>query len=165
MSSPSQPNRNPSDFRPCAGLMIVNTAGHVFVGKRIDTKEGDWWQMPQGGIDKGEDLHEAAFRELHEETGITREKVEIIATTQEELFYELPQELHGKLWGGKYIGQRQSWLLLRFSGEDADIDLAAHDPAEFNAFRWIEPDQLPELIIPFKRPVYEQVLAEFRPLI
>ncbi|WP_230281839.1 RNA pyrophosphohydrolase [Croceicoccus sp. Ery15] len=165
MTSAPETSRDPARFRPCAGLMIVNGLGRVFVGKRIDTKEGDWWQMPQGGIDKGEDLHEAAFRELHEETGITREKVEIVATTREELFYELPSHLHGKLWGGKYIGQRQSWFLLRFSGEDADIDLAAHDPAEFSEFRWIEPELLPQLIIPFKQPVYEQVLAEFRDLI
>lgn len=156
---------DPARYRPCAGLMIVNAMRRVFVGKRIDTKEGDWWQMPQGGIDPGEDLHEAAFRELHEETGITREKVDILATTAGELYYDLPSTLKGKLWKGKYVGQRQRWFLLRFTGSDTDIDLAAHDPAEFNDFRWIEPEQLPGLIIPFKRAVYEEVLAEFRPLI
>ncbi|RVQ69460.1 RNA pyrophosphohydrolase [Croceicoccus ponticola] len=154
---------DPALYRPCAGLMIVNEASRVFVGKRIDTKEGDWWQMPQGGVDPGEDWDEAAFRELHEETGIRRDKVEIVARTQDELFYELPAELKGKLWGGRYIGQRQSWFLMRFSGTDADIDLNAHDPAEFNEYRWTEADLLPELIIPFKRPVYTRVLELFRP--
>ena len=155
--------RDAALYRPCAGLMIVNEASRVFVGKRIDTKEGDWWQMPQGGVDPGEDADEAAFRELHEETGIVRDKVEIIARTQEELFYDLPAELKGKLWGGRYIGQRQSWFLMRFTGEDADIDLNVHDPAEFNAYRWAEPETLPDLIIPFKRPIYTAVLDLFRP--
>lgn len=155
--------RDPALYRPCAGLMIVNDASRVFVGKRIDTKEGDWWQMPQGGVDPGENPDEAAFRELHEETGIARDKVEIVARTQEELFYDLPDPLQGKLWGGRYLGQRQSWFLLRFTGSDADIDLNVHDPAEFNAYRWAEPETLPDLIIPFKRPVYETVLELFRP--
>ena len=153
---------DPARFRPCAGLMIVNSDSRVFVGKRIDTKEGDWWQMPQGGVDEGEDWHAGAMRELHEETGITPDLVEVVATTREELYYELPPELHGKLWSGKYIGQRQRWYLLRFSGQDEDLDLAAHDPAEFSEFRWVDPETLPDLIIPFKRPVYEAVLKEFR---
>ncbi|GGD44106.1 RNA pyrophosphohydrolase [Croceicoccus pelagius] len=154
---------DPALYRPCAGLMIVNEQSRVFVGKRIDTKEGDWWQMPQGGVDPGEDLVEAAYRELHEETGIARDKAEIIARTEEELFYDLPDELKGKLWKGKYIGQRQSWFLMRFTGTESDIDLAVHDPAEFNDYRWTEPDLLPELIIPFKRDVYARVLELFRP--
>ncbi|WP_066553849.1 RNA pyrophosphohydrolase [Croceicoccus bisphenolivorans] len=155
--------RDPALYRPCAGLMIVNEASRVFVGKRIDTKEGDWWQMPQGGVDPGENADEAAFRELYEETGIARDKVEVIARTEEELFYDLPEELKGKLWGGRYIGQRQNWYLMRFSGSDADIDLNAHDPAEFNEYRWTEAELLPDLIIPFKRPVYSAVLEIFRP--
>ena len=154
---------DPALYRPCAGLMIVNSLSRVFVGKRIDTKEGDWWQMPQGGIDPGEDPVEGAFRELYEETGIARDKAEIVARTEEELFYDLPDELQGKLWGGKYIGQRQSWFLMRFTGEDGDIDLNAHDPAEFHDYRWTEPELLPSLIIPFKRAVYEEVLGLFRP--
>lgn len=152
-------------YRPCVGVMLVNAHGRVFVGKRIDSKEGDAWQMPQGGIDDGEDLHAAAMRELHEETGVTPGLVTVIAESREEHFYDLPGELIGKLWGGKYRGQRQKWLLLRFTGEDAQIDLNAHDPAEFLAWKWVDPEQLPDLIVPFKRRVYRQVLEEFRALI
>ncbi|WP_225206351.1 RNA pyrophosphohydrolase [Novosphingobium huizhouense] len=152
-------------YRPCVGVMLVNAQGRVFVGQRIDSKEGDAWQMPQGGIDVSEDLHAAAMRELHEETGVTPDLVTVIAESREEHFYDLPGELMGKLWGGKYRGQRQKWLLLRFTGEDAQIDLDAHDPAEFLAWKWVEPELLPDLIVPFKRRVYRQVLEEFRALI
>lgn len=152
-------------YRPCVGLMIVNPQGRVFVGKRIDNKEGDAWQMPQGGIDEGEELVPAAMRELHEETGLTPEHVTVLAQSREEHFYDLPAELLGKLWGGKYRGQRQAWLLLRFTGQDDDVVLDAHDPAEFCEWKWVEPDQLPDLIVPFKRRVYRQVVEEFRALI
>ena len=152
-------------YRPCVGVMLVNAHGRVFVGKRIDNKEGDAWQMPQGGIDDGEDLHPAAFRELHEETGVTPDLVTVIAESREEHFYDLPGELLGKLWGGRFRGQRQKWLLLRFTGEDAQIDLNAHEPAEFLDWKWVDPDLLPDLIVPFKRRVYRQVLDEFRALI
>jgi len=152
-------------YRPCVGVMLVNRHGHAFVGKRIDNREGDFWQMPQGGIDDGEDLRTAALRELHEETGVTESLVALIAQTREELLYDLPEELVGKLWKGKYRGQRQHWMLARFTGEDTDIRLDAHDPAEFCEWKWIEPDLLPELIVPFKRRVYHAVLEEFRALI
>lgn len=152
-------------YRPCVGVMLVNSAGRVFVGKRIDNKEMDAWQMPQGGIDDGEELHPAALRELSEETGVAAELVTIIAESREEHLYDLPDELIGKLWGGQYRGQRQKWLLLRFAGEDTDIRLDAHDPAEFSEWRWVEPEQLPDLIVPFKRRVYRQVVDEFRDLI
>jgi putative (di)nucleoside polyphosphate hydrolase len=152
-------------YRPCVGLMIVNPQGRVFVGKRIDNKEGDAWQMPQGGIDEGEDVVPAALRELHEETGLSPEHVTVLAQSREEHFYDLPPELVGKLWGGKYRGQRQAWLLLRFNGQDEDVVLDAHDPAEFCEWKWVEPDQLPDLIVPFKRRVYRQVVEEFRALI
>lgn len=152
-------------YRPCVGVMLVNATGHVFVGKRIDNKEGDAWQMPQGGIDDGEELHPAAMRELWEETGVTSGLVTVIAESREELFYDLPPELLGKLWGGKYRGQRQKWLLLRFTGDDTQINLDAHDPAEFLDWKWVEPELLPDLIVPFKRRVYRQVLDEFRPLL
>jgi len=152
-------------YRPCVGVMLVNRLGQAFVGKRIDNREGDFWQMPQGGIDDGEDLRTAALRELQEETGVSEDCVALIAQTREELLYDLPEELVGKLWKGKYRGQRQHWMLARFTGDDADIRLDAHNPPEFCEWKWIEPDLLPELIVPFKRRVYSAVLDEFRALI
>lgn len=152
-------------YRPCAGFMLVNSAGLVFVGQRIDPTAHGYWQMPQGGIDKGEDIRAAALRELEEETGIGAHLVEVIAPASRPIAYDLPPELLGKVWKGKYCGQTQHWFLGRFLGEDADVNLEAHDPPEFNAWRWIDPGLLPEVIVPFKRAVYEAVLAEFRDLI
>ena len=152
-------------YRPCVGLMLVNAEGRVFVGKRIDTTEGDSWQMPQGGIDKGADLRAAALRELQEETGLPETLVDVLAQSREELFYDLPDDLLGKLWRGKYRGQRQWWMLLRFTGTDADVKLDAHDPPEFNDWKWVAPEDLPDLIVPFKKRVYRQVIEEFRELI
>lgn len=141
--------------------MLVNSAGRVFVGQRIDNREGDRWQMPQGGVDPGEDLQAAMLRELHEETGAQGEQLEVVARLPQELFYDLPPELRGRLWGGRYVGQRQTWFLVRFTGSDADIDLQAHHDPEFCAFKWVEPDDLPELIVPFKRAVYQAVIEGF----
>ena len=152
-------------YRPCVGVMLVNAEGRAFVGKRIDNQEGDWWQMPQGGIDEDEDPRAAALRELEEETGISKSHVSIIAQSRDELLYDLPDELLGTLWKGRYRGQRQHWFLLRFLGEDSDIRLDAHQPPEFLAWKWIDPDLLPELIVPFKKRVYRAVLDEFRALI
>lgn len=152
-------------YRPCVGVMLVNAEGRAFVGKRIDNQEGDFWQMPQGGIDKGEDLRNAAMRELAEETGVPSKRVSLIAQTREELLYDLPDELMGKLWKGRYRGQRQHWFLARFSGADTDIRLDAHDPPEFCDWKWVEPELLPDLIVPFKRRVYRAVLEEFCDLI
>ena len=154
----------PLEYRPCVGTMLVNAEGRVFVGRRIDTKEGDWWQMPQGGVDPGEDLDAAMLRELGEETGVTANKASIISRMEEPLRYDLPEELIGKLWGGKYRGQEQTWYLVRFTGKDADIDLEAHDPPEFCDWKWVDPEQLPELIVPFKKRVYRAVLEAFREL-
>lgn len=148
-------------YRPCAGFMLLNTSGLVFVGERLDPSAHGYWQMPQGGIDPGEDVETAALRELEEETGINAALVEVIARTAAPLRYDLPPELVGRVWKGRYRGQEQHWLLGRFLGEDRQIDLNAHDHAEFSTYRWIEPALLPELIIPFKRPVYEALLAEF----
>jgi putative (di)nucleoside polyphosphate hydrolase len=152
-------------YRPCVGAMLVNGKGKVFVGKRIDNREGDAWQMPQGGMDDGEDVVTAGLRELAEETGVTANLATLIARSKEELLYDLPEELLGNLWGGKFRGQRQHWLLLRFTGEDHQIDLEAHDPPEFCEWKWVEPEHLPDLIVPFKRRVYRSVLEEFRELI
>ena len=152
-------------YRPCAGFMLVNADGLVFTGQRIDSRAHGTWQMPQGGIDPGEDEQAAALRELEEETGITPDKVDVIARASSPMKYDLPPELLGKVWKGKYRGQIQHWFLGRFLGEEADINLEAHDPPEFNAYRWLEPDQLPEMIVPFKRAVYASLVEEFRDLI
>lgn len=152
-------------YRPCAGFMLANRKGLVFVGQRIDSQHLGAWQMPQGGIDPGEDTAEAALRELAEETGIGAHLVDIIARTREPLRYDLPDELIGKLWGGKYRGQEQHWFLGRFKGNDEDVDLEAHDPPEFATWQWVEPQQLPDLIVPFKREVYRAVVREFAALI
>ena len=154
----------PTEYRACVGVMLVNADGKAFVGRRIDNKEGDWWQMPQGGIDPGEDVAAAAFRELAEETGITAEKIALIGKLEETIRYDLPEDLIGKLWGGLYRGQEQTWFLARFSGVDDDVNLQAHDPPEFCEFRWIDPELLPDLIIPFKKRVYRAVLEGFRAL-
>ncbi len=155
----------PTAYRPCVGIMLVNADGKVFVGRRIDTKEGDWWQMPQGGVDRGEDLELALWRELHEETGVTSAHATLIKRMADDIAYDLPDDLMGKLWGGKYRGQMQSWFMLRFIGSDADINLEAHDPAEFCDWKWVDPEVLPNLIIPFKKRVYRTVLEAFRELV
>ena len=152
-------------YRPCVGVMLVNAEGRAFVGKRIDNKEGDWWQMPQGGVDPGEDLADAALRELAEETGVNASQVSLIGRLDEPMRYDLPEDLIGKLWGGQYRGQEQVWFLARFSGSDADVNLDAHDPPEFCEYRWVDPEDLPELIVPFKKRVYRAVVEGFRALV
>ena len=152
-------------YRPCVGVMLVNAEGKAFVGRRIDNKEGDWWQMPQGGVDPGEDLALAALRELAEETGIGAEKVSLIDRLADTIRYDLPEELVGTLWDGRFRGQEQTWFLARFSGVEDDVNLEAHSTPEFCEFRWVDPELLPELIVPFKKRVYRAVLEGFRELI
>jgi putative (di)nucleoside polyphosphate hydrolase len=148
-------------YRRGVGVMLLNSQGKVFVGARIDNTD-EAWQMPQGGIDKGEhhDPWLTALRELEEETGIPPHLVERIADCHERLKYDLPEELRGKLWGGKWIGQDQDWYLARFLGRDSDINIATPDP-EFREWKWVDPQQLPELIVPFKRDLYRRLLSEF----
>ncbi len=146
-------------YRPCAGIMLMNRDGRLFVGQRFDSIL-EAWQMPQGGIDPGEEPYEAAVRELWEETGVTRELVELIAEAPEELRYDLPPELIGQVWKGKWRGQRQRWFLFRFLGQDHDVDIATAEP-EFRAWRWADPADLPEFIVPFKRALYARLLEIF----
>lgn len=166
----SEPKLRPTAYRPCVGVMLVNRDGKVFVAERLDSKHGTghtsgFWQMPQGGVDAGEDLEPAALRELAEETGVSGDKVTVLKQTAEPIRYDLPEELIGKLWKGRYRGQEQVWFLARFEGEDADIDLEAHDPPEFSQWKWLDPEELPNVIVPFKKHIYRAVLEEFRDLI
>lgn len=144
-------------YRACVGIALFNRDGRVFMGERIDTPGA--WQMPQGGIDDGEDAARAALRELAEEVGT--DKAEILEIAAEKLRYDLPPYLQGKLWNGKFRGQEQVWVAARFTGTDADINLNAHQPAEFQAWQWSRLQDIPDLIVPFKRATYEKVIELF----
>ena len=154
-------------YRPCVGLTVINPAGLVFIGRRsggpehID--ETHVWQMPQGGIDAGEDPWPAGLRELYEETNIR--SVERLGAIDDWLSYDIPREIVSQAWGGKYRGQTQKWFALRFTGDDSEINLAppGHKP-EFDQWRWVRMDEVIDAIVPFKKPVYEQVVKAFRHL-
>ena len=157
--SPEEIARLP--YRPCVGVMLVNAAGQVFVGQRRD-RDQDAWQMPQGGVDAGEDAREAALRELWEETGVTADNVSIEAETAGWLTYDLPHDLVPKIWKGRFRGQEQKWFLMRFHGADSDVNIETEHP-EFSEWCWLGADKLVDNIVPFKRAVYAAVLEEFAP--
>lgn len=148
-------------YRPCAGVMLLNRDVQVFVGQRLDSA-ADAWQMPQGGIDPGESPEDAAIRELEEETGIAPHLVDIVARSAGEHLYDLPPHLMGRMWGGRYRGQRQTWFLMRFNGFDEDVNIMTKHQ-EFREWRWVAPDRLESLIVPFKKELYRNVVAEFAP--
>ena len=147
-------------YRMGAGVVLINPDGLVFAGQRIDNP-GPAWQMPQGGIDKGETPREAALRELTEETGVSADLVEVMAETPDWITYELPPEILGKIWKGKYGGQKQKWFAMRFLGEDGAVDIATEHP-EFDSWQWMRAADLIDGIVPFKREIYVRVLADFR---
>lgn len=156
-------------YRPCVGMLVLNRDGLAFVGRRVDGPEhidlSHAWQMPQGGVDPGEDPWQAALRELYEETGIR--SVERLGEIRDWLNYDIPRALVGEAWSGKYRGQTQKWFALRFTGDDDEIDIATPPgpEPEFQAWRWEKLDKLPELVVPFKRAVYERVVQEFSDLV
>ena len=149
-------------YRPCVGLMLLNAEGMIFAGRRVDNPE-DAWQMPQGGIDKGEEPETAALRELGEETGLSPEHVALLRAHPQWLPYDLPRDLAAKLWKGRYRGQSQKWFALRLTAPDSAINIHTAHP-EFRDWKWMSPEELLEKIVIFKRPIYEQVLAEFADL-
>jgi putative (di)nucleoside polyphosphate hydrolase len=154
-------------YRPCVGVMLLNTQGLVWIGRRFEKQNDDgigkWWQMPQGGIDAGEDPAKAVMRELYEETAVTN--AHIIAESPSWYNYDLPENLIGKSWGGKYRGQKQKWFALKFTGLDSEINLQPPGhKQEFDVWRWARMDEMLDLIIPFKREVYVDVIAAFRHL-
>jgi len=166
------PDRERMPYRPCVGAMVLNAEGHVWAGRRIAATDSEMagtamlWQMPQGGIDKGEDALAAATRELYEETGIR--SVSLLAEAPEWINYDLPDELLGKALKGKFRGQTQKWFAFRFEGDESEIAIdpppGGHEP-EFDAWGWKPMAELPDLIVPFKRDVYVQVVAAFRHLV
>lgn len=160
MSGEGSASTTPHLYRPCVGIVLLNPEGLVFVGERIDTPGA--WQMPQGGIDEGETLEEALFRELREEIGT--DKAELLQIAPEPLRYDLPPALIKKLWNGLYRGQEQRWAALRFTGTDSDINIEYHEIPEFSAWEWVKPEDTLERIVPFKRDTYRQVFSVFSDL-
>lgn len=171
MTDISQTTYDSLPYRPCAGVMVLNRAGLVFVGRRKGGPEHvdatHVWQMPQGGIDEGEDPYAGALRELYEETSIR--SVEKLGEVADWLTYDIPIDIVGEAWKGRYRGQKQKWYALRFTGDDSEIDIAnpggGHHEPEFIDWRWVEMKALPDLVVPFKRDIYEQVVKTFSRLV
>lgn len=145
-------------YRPCVGITLFNKDGLVFVGERIDTPGA--WQMPQGGIDEGEELLAAAHRELKEEVGT--DQVELLKIADDKIRYDVPADVSVRHWAGEFRGQEQSWVAMRFMGEDSDICIDCHEPPEFNKWQWVKLEDTVDLIVPFKRDVYKKVISFFK---
>ena len=150
-------------YRENVGVMLTDGQGQVFVGQRLDSQVAAW-QMPQGGIDPDETPLAAALRELTEETGVAADLVTVLAETRGWVTYDLPHDLVPRIWKGRFRGQKQKWVLMRFNGQDDQINIDVEHP-EFSEWRWLPADELVANIVEFKRGVYEQVLAEFAPLL
>ena len=151
---------NPAKYRPNVGIMLINADKQVWVGARIDFASA-YWQMPQGGVDAGEDMTAAMWRELYEEIGVQQQDCKILAKTPDWIYYDVPADLGNTLWGGKYKGQKQVWYALKLTAPDTVINIATEEP-EFKAWKWIPAHTLVDTAVPFKRRVYQQVLDIFK---
>ena len=156
----SKNTKCPHLYRPCVGIMLYNSNGQVFTGKRLDYKSSAW-QMPQGGIEPGEDAQKAAIRELREETNISEQYIEFVHQIDEWLYYDIPKDMVSKFWNGRFRGQKQKWFLFKFIGCDADINISTKNP-EFSAWKWTSLERLEEEIVPFKKQTYKIVLGRFK---
>ena len=156
------PPKDPRLYRPNVGIALFHRDGPVLLGKRYGAEGPYQWQMPQGGVDRGETAQQAAFREMEEEVGVTANRVDLLEETEDWYYYEFPTELRAKMkQRGRYLGQRQKWFAFRFKGRDSDVRLDAHSP-EFSDWRWAALESAPDLVIPFKRPTYEEVARRFK---
>ncbi len=153
--------KNNELYRPCVGIMVVSQQGKIFTANRIDY-QGDYWQMPQGGMEEGEDVLTTAKRELKEETSM--ETITFIHQHMDWLYYDLPEELRSQLWQGKYIGQKQKWCCFAFTGDEAEINLQTEIP-EFSDWQWSNINDLPDMIVPFKKTLYQELINIFAPYI